>query len=55
MNVVESTKGNEDSNIFMAHCEEVGSEDRAWLINSGCSNHMTGRRELFRDLDETKR
>ncbi|XP_039144872.1 uncharacterized protein LOC120282179 [Dioscorea cayenensis subsp. rotundata] len=54
MNVVESTKGNEDSNIFMAHCEEVGSEDRAWLINSGCSNHMTGRRELFRDLDETK-
>ena len=55
MNVVESTKGNEDSNLFMAHGEEVGNEDRAWLIDSGCFNHMTGRRELLRELDETKR
>ena len=55
MNVVESTKGNEDSNLFMAHGEEVGNEDRAWSIDSGCFNHMTGRRELLRELDETKR
>lgn len=54
MNVVENIKGNEDSNLFMVHCEEVRKEDRAWLIDSGCSNHMT-RRELFRELDETKR
>lgn len=26
-----------------------------WLVDSGCSNHMTGTRELFKELDETKK
>lgn len=38
----------------MAHYEEVRNEDRAWLIDSGCFNHMKRRKELLKELDETK-
>ena len=31
---------------------EVGS-DRIWYLDNGASNHMTGKREYFKDLDET--
>lgn len=30
-------------------------KDKAWLIDSECSNHMTGKREFFRELDESKK
>ena len=26
-----------------------------WLVDSGCSNHMTGVKEFFSDLDETQK
>ena len=26
-----------------------------WVVDSGCSNHMTGQRNLFRELDETQK
>jgi hypothetical protein len=28
------------------------AEGRHWVINSGCTNHMTGERKIFSDLDE---
>lgn len=46
----------EVSNLFMAECEE--EEERTtsvWLVDSGCSNHMSGAREMFKDLDETQK
>ena len=26
---------------------------KVWLIDSGCSNHMSGARKLFQDLDDS--
>lgn len=39
--------------LLMAFVEENGSQrDRVWFLDSGCSNHMTGDRSWFTDLDE---
>ncbi|KAH0633397.1 hypothetical protein KY284_036183 [Solanum tuberosum] len=39
----------------MAHSSiDVGSDD-VWIIDSGCSNHMYGRRSLFKELDESEK
>lgn len=43
----------EPNHLFMASssAEEVSSS--VWLVDSGCSNHMTGERGLFTKLDES--
>ena len=42
----------EEGNLFMSHSSiDVGSDD-VWIIDSGCSNHMSGR-SLFKELDES--
>lgn len=44
------------SNLFMAKHESKNEEaNEVWLIDSGCSNHMTGQRNLFKDLDENQK
>ena len=48
-------EGIEETNLFMAHNDISCVTNSAWLIDSRCSNHMTGKKELFRDLDETKK
>ncbi|XP_039118267.1 uncharacterized protein LOC120254186 [Dioscorea cayenensis subsp. rotundata] len=51
-NVTEKEPVVEEQKQFMASgggCVEVSW---VWLINSGCSNHMSGIREHFHDLDE---
>ncbi|XP_039140489.1 uncharacterized protein LOC120277700 [Dioscorea cayenensis subsp. rotundata] len=40
-------------NLFMASCS-MGEQSRTvWLIDSGCSNHMTRDKSLFSSLDES--
>nr|GFC29368.1 hypothetical protein [Tanacetum cinerariifolium] len=43
--------------LLMACVEEDKSDSKAdfWFLNSGCSNHMCGKREFFCDLDENFR
>jgi len=39
----------------MAHSLITNITDNVWFIDSRCSNHMTGIRSLFRDLDESQK
>lgn len=36
----------------MVYNGEVGDNSLIWLLDSGTSNHMTGRKNLFYQLDE---
>lgn len=38
--------------IFMVQCTNHGCNNALWLVDSGCSNYMTGDRGFFRNLDE---
>lgn len=40
-------------NIFMASSSIESQSNLGWLIDSGCSNHMTGDKTLFNSLDES--
>ncbi|XP_074341799.1 uncharacterized protein LOC141679190 [Apium graveolens] len=42
----------DEEQLFVASCFSTNSSAESWLIDSGCTNHMTYDRELFRDLDE---
>lgn len=44
---------NNTTNLFLTSSIEEGLDGAVWLVNSGCSNHMTSMRSLFNDLDET--
>ena len=35
-------------------CEKKTPND-VWFLDSGCSNHMSGTKSLFKDLDESKK
>lgn len=50
--IVEEGETSNGSNLFMARFETNLSGNIVWIVNSGCSNHMSGKRELFQDLDE---
>lgn len=43
----------EESNLFMAQSSVIGGMNGLWFIGSGCSNHMSSMKSLFRDLDES--
>ena len=30
-------------------------DNTVWLVDSGCFDHMTGQKNLFRDLNETRK
>nr|KYP64080.1 Retrovirus-related Pol polyprotein from transposon TNT 1-94 [Cajanus cajan] len=38
--------------LFAVSCFAANSSTESWLIDSGCTNHMTHDRELFRELDK---
>ncbi|XP_021996329.1 uncharacterized protein LOC110893531 [Helianthus annuus] len=42
----------EDTMFMIFNVEEAVKED-CWYLDSGCSNHMTGNRDLFINLDES--
>ncbi|TYK23235.1 Retrovirus-related Pol polyprotein from transposon TNT 1-94 [Cucumis melo var. makuwa] len=43
----------EEDQLFVATCFMGGESNESWLIDSGCSNHMTHDKELFKDLKPT--
>jgi transposase InsO family protein len=43
----------QEEQLFAVTCYAAHSSAESWLIDSGCTNHMTYDRELFRELDET--
>ncbi|XP_049355210.1 uncharacterized protein LOC125819827 [Solanum verrucosum] len=40
----------EGDQLFLASCFASNASTEAWLIDSGCTNHMTHYKELFKDL-----
>ncbi|GJU34055.1 retrovirus-related pol polyprotein from transposon TNT 1-94 [Tanacetum coccineum] len=48
---------NNEEMLLMACVEEEKSNNKSdfWFLDSGCSNHMCGKREFFCDLDESFR
>lgn len=41
------------NNLMMTRCEkQEDTRKRAWFLDSGCSNHMSGDKELFVSMDE---
>jgi hypothetical protein len=44
----------EEEQLFVASCFSTGnSSNDSWLIDSGCTNHMTNNQDLFKELDRT--
>ncbi|KAE8732422.1 senescence-associated protein DIN1-like [Hibiscus syriacus] len=39
--------------LFKAYQENAASHRNIWFLDSGCSNHMTGVKSLFNEIDET--
>ncbi|KAA8524804.1 hypothetical protein F0562_011227 [Nyssa sinensis] len=47
--------GEESSKLFMTHFDPNNKSSDVWFVDSGCSNHMTGMKSLFKELDETQK
>ncbi|KAL9439711.1 hypothetical protein AB3S75_025217 [Citrus x aurantiifolia] len=43
----------QEEQLFAVSCFAITSSTESWLIDSGCTSHMTYDQELFRDLDTT--
>ena len=43
----------QEEQLFAVSCFAANSSTESWLIDSGCTNHMTYDREIFRELDKT--
>ncbi|KAM0029839.1 putative RNA-directed DNA polymerase [Helianthus debilis subsp. tardiflorus] len=68
--VVEPEDDEDESRLFMAHGESEAKDEgdksfkmtskdegssSVWFIDSGCSNHMTGHKGIFKSLDDKKK
>lgn len=53
--VEKENKEKESNNLFMATSGKEKNGSSVWLIDSGCSNHMSGDQRLFRNLDTTRK
>ena len=43
----------QEEQLFVAMCFANKSTSESWLVDSGCTNHMTNNQDLFRELDRT--
>ena len=43
----------QEEQLFVAMCFANESTSESWLVDSGCTNHMTNNQDLFRELDRT--
>ncbi|CAJ2652692.1 unnamed protein product [Trifolium pratense] len=43
----------QEEQLFMASCYSTGSSKETWLIDSGCTNHMTHNVGIFKELDKS--
>jgi len=48
------TDQDDEDQMFVATCFSTRSSSECWLIDSGCTNHMTFDRTLFKDLQSTE-
>ncbi|XP_047253759.1 uncharacterized protein LOC124887882 [Capsicum annuum] len=48
-------KQQEKGNLFIAHSSVYDGLKDVWIIDSGYSNHMSGRRSVFKELDESEK
>ncbi|KAL8127241.1 hypothetical protein AgCh_014234 [Apium graveolens] len=48
----DENKYQDEEQLFVTSCFSAQNTTKSWLIDSGCTNHMTYNRELFRDLNE---
>ena len=46
-------KVEEESKLFMVHSPIDKSCDGVWFVDSGCFNHMSITKSLFKELDES--
>ncbi|WVZ06476.1 hypothetical protein V8G54_019822 [Vigna mungo] len=46
-----SIVGEEEEQLFVATCLAIPNSSEKWLIDSGCTDHMTFDRDLFKKLD----
>ena len=44
----------EEDHLFVATCFSSKSSTDSWLIDSGCTNHMTHDKSLFKELKSTE-
>ena len=44
----------EEEQLFVATYFTSSSSRGCWLVDSGCTNHMTHDQELFRELDKSQ-
>ncbi|CAL5403595.1 unnamed protein product [Camellia sinensis] len=44
----------EEEHLFVASCYASKNSNEHWFVDSGCTNHMTYDKELFKELDRTK-
>lgn len=44
---------NEENSKFMTHSQVHDISNDIWFLDSGYSNHMSGIKSIFRDIDET--
>ncbi|KAK3030143.1 hypothetical protein RJ639_037664 [Escallonia herrerae] len=49
----EEMEDEEESKLFMASFHDTNVERGVWFVDSGYSNHMTGTRSMFKELDES--
>ena len=43
----------QDEELFVVSCFATNSSPETWLIDSGCTNHMTYDQRLFKELNKT--
>ena len=43
----------DEEHLFVATCFSTNNHGESWLIDSGCTHHMTYDEELFKELDKT--
>ncbi|XP_049936006.1 retrovirus-related Pol polyprotein from transposon TNT 1-94 [Nymphaea colorata] len=43
----------ENENLFLTTMDANSCKSEVWFVDSGCSNHMTGNKSFFKDIDET--
>ena len=43
----------QEEQLFSATCFANRSTSKSWLVDSGCTNHMTYDQDLFREIDRT--
>ncbi|KAH0738076.1 hypothetical protein KY290_036781 [Solanum tuberosum] len=44
----------EEDQLFVASCFASNVSSESWLIDSGCTNHITNDKELFKELKPTR-